>query len=359
MSSIIIREANGQHRVLESKPFSYEEVLKDSIIDLPSLVPLDSVTDEGVEFLILGEEWPAGTGRADVLLLGSDGVLTIVETKLSRNPEARREVVAQVLEYAAYLSESTIFDLQQRAEDFYRNSVKCPQPQKGRSFDENLEALLEEAGSDVGVDSFKSSVEEHLRSGRIRLIVAVDEVGEQAQKIVTFVNAHSTFELYLLQVSAFEDGNERHIFVPSLHGYARKVGGGGRPPTVWNWDKYRAEHWEGDDVDVGAELITRLERVAKEWEPETRFLKSYVTVQCFGSKLFGVEPTSHGLGLWFELNREPDVSLPRGTQVRITGKKRKYVYLHENLLEITEDVLRQLCEASLSQAGLPAAAAST
>ncbi|MCH7698095.1 MAG: hypothetical protein IH865_04060 [Chloroflexi bacterium] len=349
MSSIIVQEANGQHRVLESKPFAYEEVLKDSIIQLPSLVPLGSVTDEGVSFLILGEEWPAGTGRADVLLVGSDGILTIVETKLSRNPEARREVVAQVLEYAAYLSESTIFDLQRQAEEFYKKSKKCPEPQKGRSFDENLEAFLDEAASTVSVDSFKAMVEEHLRNGRIRLIVAVDEVGEQAQKIVTFVNSFSTFELYLLQVSAFEDEAGRSIFVPSLHGYARKVAT--RPPRVqWSWEKYRDEDWPEADVNLAKQLIEGLERVAEGWQPETTFSKRDVNLRCFGRSLFGVELTSsRGLGLWFELASNPGVTLAPGLEVHQT---KKYFYLHENLTAIGEDTLLQLCEAALEQAGL-------
>ena len=45
-----------------------------------------------------------GIGSIDLLLSDQDGILTILETKLADNPEITREVVGQVLEYAAHES---------------------------------------------------------------------------------------------------------------------------------------------------------------------------------------------------------------------------------------------------------------
>lgn len=47
-----------------------------------------------------------GAGPVDVLLVSSHGRIGIVETKLSYNPQKRREVVAQVLDYALSLQDS-------------------------------------------------------------------------------------------------------------------------------------------------------------------------------------------------------------------------------------------------------------
>lgn len=52
-----------------------------------------------------------GSGPIDVLLVSSHGRIGIVETKLSYNPQRRREVVAQVLDYALSLQESDREDL--------------------------------------------------------------------------------------------------------------------------------------------------------------------------------------------------------------------------------------------------------
>ncbi len=47
-------------------------------------------------------------GYIDVLCIDGDGVLTVIETKLARNSQIRREVVGQVLEYVAQLSTGRI-----------------------------------------------------------------------------------------------------------------------------------------------------------------------------------------------------------------------------------------------------------
>lgn len=56
-------------------------------------------------------EYNFGVGPVDVLLVSSHGRPAIVETKLSYNPEKRREVVAQILDYALSLQEATDEDL--------------------------------------------------------------------------------------------------------------------------------------------------------------------------------------------------------------------------------------------------------
>ena len=52
-----------------------------------------------------------GSGPIDVLLVSSHGRIAIIETKLSYNPQKRREVVAQVLDYALSLQETDREDL--------------------------------------------------------------------------------------------------------------------------------------------------------------------------------------------------------------------------------------------------------
>lgn len=56
-------------------------------------------------------EFNAGSGPMDVLLVSSRGRVAIVETKLSHNREKRREVVAQVLDYALALQDTAMEDL--------------------------------------------------------------------------------------------------------------------------------------------------------------------------------------------------------------------------------------------------------
>jgi hypothetical protein len=52
-------------------------------------------------------ELPLPSGYVDNLYATPDGDLIVGETKLFRNPEARREVVAQIIDYAKDLSALT------------------------------------------------------------------------------------------------------------------------------------------------------------------------------------------------------------------------------------------------------------
>lgn len=347
MPSIIVQDTDGNSRVLPSRTFKYEEILQRKIAELPSLLPLETVSDEPVSHLTIGMEWPAGTGKADIILIGSDAVLTIVETKLSRNPEARREVVAQVLEYAAYLSEWTIYEIQQRAEEFFHTD-DCPLDYRNKSFDEVLEGFVQD--SEESVDSLKASIERNLRQGRIRLIVAVDEVSEQAQKIVTFVNAYSSFDIYLLQVSEFEDKDGRLTLVPSLYGYARKVSAT-RSSRQWDWEKYESElGWSGDQVREAQRYLEKLQKVAHRWEPEARLHQGWIGLRCLGREKFGIQVFKRrGLELWFQLDEHPADVLPAGITPRQT---KEYLYLGGNLESINDDQLFRLCEAALKRSGL-------
>lgn len=347
MGSIIVREVNGETRVLASESPKYEEILKRNISEIPRLIPLDMVTDEDVIHITIGEEWRAGGGRADVVLLGSDAVITVVETKLKRNPEARREVIAQVLEYGAYLTEWTIAEITQRASDFFQSETAAPEL-RGKLLAEALRPLFDE---DEDLESFKNRVEQNLRQGKIRLVIAVDGFGEQAKKIVTFINSYSSFEIYLLEISAYQEDGGRQIFVPSLYGYARKVVPS-REPTQWDWAKFETDlGWSADEVERAERLNARLEELTETWHPEFRFRGGWTNFYFGGRKSpFGVTRSKQrGVELWFRLTESVDTHLPRGTHIR---KLKNYIYLSGPLEDITDDAILAYCRAAAVAAEL-------
>ncbi len=65
-----------------------------------------ALDDLGVSepFVVIGREVATPAGYIDVLCIDGEGVLTVIETKLARNSQIRREVVGQVLEYVAQVS---------------------------------------------------------------------------------------------------------------------------------------------------------------------------------------------------------------------------------------------------------------
>lgn len=95
----------------------------------------------------------AGVGSVDVALVSADGRVALVEVKLARNPEIRRKVVAQLLDYAIHLREAAI---------------------------EDLPTLPTVAGAPF-VDA--DDVQRHLHEGDFLLIVAADAADERAAKL--------------------------------------------------------------------------------------------------------------------------------------------------------------------------------
>jgi len=66
----------------------------------------------------IGREVPTNAGSIDNLYLSSQGYLILVETKLWRNPEARREVVGQIIDYAKEISKWSFKQLEDQVRSY-------------------------------------------------------------------------------------------------------------------------------------------------------------------------------------------------------------------------------------------------
>jgi hypothetical protein len=90
-----------------------EKWLQDAIMNDPEIVlaPCREAglisEEDGLWLPWASEVTVPDVGSIDVLLISSEGRVGIVETKLAYNQEARRKVVAQVLEYAISLNSIT------------------------------------------------------------------------------------------------------------------------------------------------------------------------------------------------------------------------------------------------------------
>jgi RecB family endonuclease NucS len=101
------------------RPADYDEDwLRRLLFEHPELILLDGSGSIDGGVVPLCRELPIASlgGNVFVDLLGvtRSGRLVIVECKLWRNPQARREVVAQIVEYAALLRRWSFSDLTER-----------------------------------------------------------------------------------------------------------------------------------------------------------------------------------------------------------------------------------------------------
>ena len=261
MKKILVVE-NRNARLVEAKKFHSEATLQTYLEQFPSLLPVWEVDENAAPLLTIGREVGVPSGAVDLLFTDASGLLTVVETKLARNPEARREVIGQVIEYASYLCTWDADDIERQGND-YLHSERAAEDYRDLDL---YEALSKLAGDAVAPDRFREDVEDNLKRGRIRLVIAVDEIVEPLRSTVTFLNSFSSFDVLVLQVADFEESAARHIFIPSLFGYSRRVS---TTPVRQKWDEDRfiAHLRATSDAETVSYTLEIYERF-KEWTDE-------------------------------------------------------------------------------------------
>jgi hypothetical protein len=87
---------------------SLEDALQALLEENPNLIPGKQIapsSESPPKFVLLRREMPISGWSLDHLFVDQYGVPTLVEAKLMQNPEARREDIGQVMEYAANASD--------------------------------------------------------------------------------------------------------------------------------------------------------------------------------------------------------------------------------------------------------------
>ena len=176
------------------RAFPDEATLHSLIDENPQLLPLAG----SPRLIVLGSEVRLGTGYADILAIESSGRPTIIEVKLASNPEARRIIVAQVIGYAAFLQGFDVVGLEDG-------------PLKNHLADAGHKTILEAAQAQdqegaVDADSFVVSLQDYLDQGKFRLVLVLDEVSSELERVIAYLDAITVQALTidLITVNVYE-----------------------------------------------------------------------------------------------------------------------------------------------------------
>src|SRR5262245_48992806 len=94
-------DPTGRWETLEPLDYERESVLQELLrTHATELFPPDPANDSHV---VYAREFYSAAGPIDLVGIGSSGSITVMECKLAYNPQIRREVVAQLLDYASAL----------------------------------------------------------------------------------------------------------------------------------------------------------------------------------------------------------------------------------------------------------------
>jgi len=150
-----------------------------------------------------------------------------LETKLADNPEITREVVGQVLEYAAHESlEWSVERVLQEAQDYWN--------ERGTAFQESLEVTF---GADIA-EGFWNRLTENVRQGQIRIIIAADRLPQQVRRVIEFLNNMSEFEIYGLEIGFHTDSKGRSILATKLVGQSERTIITKRKGSPWDLERF-------------------------------------------------------------------------------------------------------------------------
>jgi hypothetical protein len=98
--------------------FESEEQFESVLLAHPDAFPIRELNPDAVVVVPIGRQVTTEVGPIDLLLLDNTGRLIIVECKLVENPEQRRQVVAQLQEYASRTSSWDVGKILALAEEY-------------------------------------------------------------------------------------------------------------------------------------------------------------------------------------------------------------------------------------------------
>jgi hypothetical protein len=241
------------------QPYESEDILQALLAEHPDLLAGDQTDGEPHRWLLLAREAPVGDAQHDArwsvdhLFVDQDAVPTIVEVKRSSDTRIRREVIGQMLEYAANaVAYWRLEDLRARCE--------AAAAAEGNDPDDLLVGLI---GRDRDPEEFWEQVRTNLAASRLRLVFVADEIPPELRRLVEFLNEQmQTAEVLAVEVKQYVDVAGQHqTLVPRLVGQterARQAKGraGGRSPRR-QWDEVTVLESIAERHGADAARITR------------------------------------------------------------------------------------------------------
>ena len=235
-SGVFLLQGTDSLVPMEPAQFATENDFQLLLARFPELLVGDQVDPQNPRrWILVGREQPVSTGEngaslwsIDHVFLDQDGIPTLVEIKRQSNTEIRRQVVGQMLDYAANFA--TFWSVEALHAGSRKNVPRVKSPRRGRS--------------DQAIGSFRiirrilATGENESPGEKIRLLFIADLIPLELRRIVEFLNEQmDTVEVLAIELRQFAS-KERRTLVPTVYGQTQEAsnrqsapghGGIGRP----------------------------------------------------------------------------------------------------------------------------------
>ncbi|MGY6630544.1 MAG: hypothetical protein ACXIUL_05985 [Wenzhouxiangella sp.] len=185
-----------------------EDFLQELLDGNPGILPVSLFDETFGPLLSLGREIMG----IDNLFISPNGRLTLVETKLWRNPQATRHVLAQILDYATRLAALDYEEFEKRCISTNRSPVSA-----GTGLYQMVANAFQEKTGDES--DFVDALQKNLRTGRFLLLVVGDGIREGLESILDSLHHHSRlhFTFGLVELKLYRQPDDTGILaVPNV-----------------------------------------------------------------------------------------------------------------------------------------------
>jgi len=216
--NIFLIQNSGELVEMKESLYDSEAILQSLLESYPNLLSGDQISPNNPRKWLLvkreagvpSKEGEGGRWAVDHLFLDQDAIPTIVEVKRSTDTRIRREVVGQMLDYAA--NAVVYWSVESLKAEF-----------EGRCEAENLDVEDELAnliGFESEAEEFWQKVKTNLQAGKIRMLFVADEIPLELRRVVEFLNEQFNLaEVLAIEVKQFvSDDRKIKTLVPNLLG---------------------------------------------------------------------------------------------------------------------------------------------
>jgi hypothetical protein len=211
--SIIYTVADGKLTAMNPAAPENEDTMQRLVADYPEII-----ADRDGALLLIRREQPIGDGEGDSrwsldhLFVTREAVPVLVELKRAVDTRLRREVVGQMLDYAA--NGTAHWKAGAVAASFAATASAA-----GRDAEELLAEFL---GEEADPEAFWQQVDANFSAGRIKLVFVADVIPRELARIVEFLNEQMKADVRAVELSWFE-GQGIKAFAPRIIGETERA----------------------------------------------------------------------------------------------------------------------------------------
>lgn len=262
---IYIRNASGELEPLAEERFETEAMLEELVAQHPELLAGEQMRPgDPLRWILIKPQMQIEGWAVDLLLIDQHGRPTLVEVKRGSNSQIRREVVGQMLDYAATAAGVwSERNLRQVFEDDAKARGDDP-------YDELREFLNPKAETDQDdfASEFWNRVATNLATNQLWLLFVSDDVPTELERIVEFLNSQMpNIDVLAVEIKQFRSCSMQTL-VPRIIGKIDTVStspAGAKVNVVKGKTQYVGQEGQVVKVDPGGGILVKFADGQQKW----------------------------------------------------------------------------------------------